>query len=284
MPPSPASTRETVHYYVDESGTPTLFGGRGQNLVGTDGCSKYFLLGKVAIDEPVALGQKLEALRQELLRDSYFKGVPSMQPSERKTAIAFHAKDDVPEVRYEVFKLLRRESITFYAVARDKSRLAAEVLERNRIDSGYRYKENDLYDGLVAKLFDGRLYKADHFEVTFAERGNSPRTQALNRAIEKAKRTFESRFGFSVGASIQITPSNPRVTVCLQVVDYYLWALQRFFEQGKDQYLNVIWPQTRLVHDLDDTRENSFGVCYSPTRPLTLEARAAKPKRKGRRI
>jgi hypothetical protein len=67
-------------------------------------------------------------------------------------------------------------------------------------------------------------------------------------------------------------------------VDYYLWALQRFFEQGEDQYLEVIWPQTKLVHDLDDRRENSFGVCYSPTRPLTLEARTAKRKRKGRWI
>jgi len=30
------------------------------------------------------------------------------------------------------------------------------------------------------------------------------------------------------------------------------------------------------VHELDDTREHSFGAIYTPQKPLTLEARAKK--------
>lgn len=280
-----ASDHETIHYFVDEAGTPTLFAKRRKVIVGNDGCSKYFLLGKAAVDDPEQLKDALESLRSELLADPYFKNVPSMQEAHRgKTAVAFHAKDDRPEVRYEVYKLLRRHAVSFYAVVRDKEKVVEEVLARNRAESSYWYNENELYDGLVAKLFADRFYKADHFQVAFAKRGNKSRTDALNAAITRAKQTFESRFGFATAASVQITPSTPKDTVCLQVVDYYLWALQRFYEQGEDQYLEVIWPQTKLVHDLDDCRENDFGVCYSPTRPLTLDARTAKRKKKGQRI
>lgn len=285
MTDSMATDKETVHYFVDEAGTPTLFGKRRKVIVGDEGCSKYFLLGKVAVDDTASLSQKLESLRQQLLADPYFKNVPSMhEPHRGKTAIAFHANADPKEVRYEVFKFLRQQSISFYAVVRDKHQVVAEVHQRNGADNSYWFNENELYDGLVAKLFDGRFYKADHFEVSFAKRGNKSRTEALNAAIQNAKQSFESRFGFAAGASVTITPSTPTETVCLQVVDYYLWALQRFFEQGEDQYLEVIWPQTKLVHDLDDRRENNFGVCYSPARRLTLEARSGKRKKKGRRI
>lgn len=60
---------------------------------------------------------KLEALRQSLLAEPYFAGIPSFNPAQRKMALGFHAKDDLPEVRYEALKLLRAkgENLRFYA-------------------------------------------------------------------------------------------------------------------------------------------------------------------------
>ncbi|HQK77678.1 MAG TPA: hypothetical protein PKZ25_15895, partial [Candidatus Hydrogenedentes bacterium] len=91
-------------------------------------------------------------LRAELLRDPYFKGVPSMQPENRKTAVAFHAKDDNPEVRREVFRLLSQCELRFYAVVRDKRALVKSVKQRNRSDPAYRYNQNEQYDNLVSKI------------------------------------------------------------------------------------------------------------------------------------
>jgi hypothetical protein len=70
--------------------------------------------------------------------------------------------------------------------------------------------------------------------------------------------------------------SNPAQTHCLQAVDYFLWALQRLYEKGEDRFWTFIWPKVRAVHDLDDTREQSFGTIYTPPKPLTKEARAKK--------
>lgn len=93
------------HYFVDEAGDPVLFDAKGGVLIGTPGCSRYFALGLLDVADPTVLGADLENLRAELLSDPYFKDVPSMQPATRKTALYFHAKDDLPEIRREVFPL-----------------------------------------------------------------------------------------------------------------------------------------------------------------------------------
>jgi hypothetical protein len=134
------SAGNTLHYFVDEAGDPTLFNRKGHLIIGGDGCSNYFILGKMEIDEPAEVERELEAPRVELLVDPYFKDVPSMQPKNRKTAIAFHAKDDLPEIRREVYKLLLKKNLRFYAVVRDKRDLATYVQQQNERDATYRYR------------------------------------------------------------------------------------------------------------------------------------------------
>jgi hypothetical protein len=85
--------RVVIHYFVDEAGTPTLFRRRRESIVGRQGCSYYFILGKLEIDDPDFLQRQLDGLRAELLADPYFRDVPSMQPEQKKTAFMFHAKD-----------------------------------------------------------------------------------------------------------------------------------------------------------------------------------------------
>jgi hypothetical protein len=119
MNPEPACATSSVHYFVDEADGPTLFNRKGRVIVGDEGCSRYFMLGKLEIDEPEGLSAQLAALRQDLAADPYFKAVPSMQPEHRKTALTFHAKDDMPEVRREVYRLLLNAKVRFYAVVRD---------------------------------------------------------------------------------------------------------------------------------------------------------------------
>ncbi len=117
------------HYFVDEAGDPSLFKKHGKSIVGQDGCSKYFILGMADVEEPDIVATELESLRQRLLSDPYFKGIPSFDPAQRKTALMFRAKDDLPEVRREVFALLLKHKIRFYAVVRDKQVILDKVLD-----------------------------------------------------------------------------------------------------------------------------------------------------------
>ena len=94
------------HYFVDESGDGMLFDRKGRVLLDEPGCPQHFTLGLLEVPDPRALGADLDALRAKVLTDPYLQGVPSMQPESRKTALVFHAKDDLPEVRRDVFNLL----------------------------------------------------------------------------------------------------------------------------------------------------------------------------------
>jgi len=101
-----AEKRLVNNYYVDEAGDLTLFNRHGRVIVGKKGVSRVFMVGVAYLPEPKLAHCKLEQLRAGLLSDPYFKDVPSMQPEANKTTIYFHATDDPPEVRREVFRML----------------------------------------------------------------------------------------------------------------------------------------------------------------------------------
>ena len=270
MKPDPLPS--TRHYFVDEAGDGTLFDRKGRVIIGTEGCSRYFILGLVDVPDPVSLQQDLDDLRARLLADPYFKGVPSFQPEAKKTALAFHAKDDLPEVRREVFALLLRHPLRFLAVVRDKQKLLEYVRLRNERDTAYRYNPNELYDYLVRRLFKTLLHKDDEYNITFARRGNSDRTAALRTALEAARLRFAEQRGIVSAAPLNVLPRAAHEAPGLQAADYLLWALQRLYERREDRYLQYVWPLVRLVHDVDDTRTAQYGVYYTQKKPLTLAA------------
>lgn len=283
---------QTQHLFIDEAGDPTLFTRKGKPIAGTEGCSRYFIVGKLEVAEPDVLATALTDLRRELLADPYFSGVESFRPERRKTALLFHAKDDLPEVRYRVFSLLRGfgDALRFHAVVCDKQALLERETEKRQQNPGYRYQPDSIYDDLMRSLF-GKLHRlADHYAVCVARRGAKDRNHAIRTAIEHAERDFEQRFGFRRGGQDvwKITISDPKSTACLQAVDYYLWALQRFYEERRhpatgavireDRFLNLIWPQTGEIHDLDFGPPQ--GTFFTKQNPLTLDARFGTGSRK----
>lgn len=277
----------TIHYFVDEAGDPVLFDGKGRILVGTEGCSTHFILGKLDVDDPVVLTATLEQLRADLLADPYFKGIPSMQPAAKKTALKFHAKDDLPEVRREVFRLLLTQKCRFYAVVRDKRELVAYVRQQNERDLGYHYRENELYDTLVSRLFRTRLCKADQFNICFSKRGKSDRTAALKEAIAVAVGEYERDYGIKNQAAITITSIAPPGCGGLQAVDYFMWALQRFYvhehtdkRDSECRYVEMIHELTGEIEDLDFVWQGKRGIIWNKTRPLTLAARMSESSAK----
>lgn len=267
-----------IQYFVDEAGDPTLFNRKGRLIVGDEGCSRYFILGKLEIEEPGVLAAQLATLREELVADPYFRAVPSMQPERRKTALAFHAKDDIPEVRREVYRLLLNAKVRFYAVVRDKTQLATYVQQQNARDQAYRYRENEQYDLLVRELFGKLHHMADEVRICFAKRGTKPRNAAFREALTEAASAFASSFGFAHPATNDVVSSTPPHCPGLQAVDYYLWALQRFYERGEERFLDLIWPQVGEIHDLDRLENGRRGVFYTKQKPLNL---AAFEKKKG---
>jgi len=255
------------HFFVDEAGDLTLFDRRGRVIVGQPGVSRVFMVGLAHLPEPDEAARQLERLRAELLADPYFKDVPSMQPDGGKTAMCFHAKNDVPEVRREVFKLLARLRTKVQVAIRRKAELAVAARLAHRL--GQKLRPDAVYDDLVKRLFRNVLHKADENRILFARRGKSARQQALETAIAKAKANFEDKWGIPSDRPTLIRSAYPSESAGLQVVDYYLWALHRLLERGEDRFFKLLAPGYRLIMDLDDTRNRPYGEWYSDSNPLT---------------
>ena len=263
----------TRHYFIDEAGDSTLFSAKGRVLIGTEGCSRFFMVGLLEAPNPTELQRIFDDLRARLISDPYFKGVPSMQERARKTALAFHANNDVPEVRREVFQVLRdMEGLRFSAVVADKWRVLEYVRQQNETNPDYHYHPNNLYDYLIPRLFKERLNQYSRYDITFSKRGKSNRTVALRQGLEKARDSSAKLQNITVEASLGVTVTSPKQHAGLQAVDYFAWALQRLYERGEDRYVKYLWEAFRLVQDIDDRRAAGHGVNYTQKNPIDAVA------------
>jgi len=266
---------KTANYFVDESGDGVLFGAQGRSLLTQDAVPKHFILGLLEVAQPDALAAEMEVLRQSLLKDPYFRNVPSMQAGAGKTAKMFHAKDDLPEVRREVFQLLQRHSVKFFAVVRDMRAVLTYELERRRRDDNYRYRPDGLYDSTVSRLFKDRLHSYEQCHICFAKRGQSDRTQAFENALSVARQRFELKWEREVTTQVNVLVKASAKEPCLQVADYFLWALQRYYRSGEDRFIETMWEKVGIVHAVDELDQAPYGNYYTKKKPLPAITGAA---------
>jgi len=273
------STPELRHYFVDEAGDAVLFNRRKQIIIGTEGCAKFFIVGLLDVADPDQFSADMDDLRRKLLSDPYLKQVPSMQPHNRKTSLLFHAKDDCPEVRAQVFPLIMQHDVRFFGVVREKRVIAERIREFQATKNpAYRYHPDQLYDRCVSRLFRDRLHRDQGYVIHFAKRGNRNRTNALKRQLEHARANFRRRHGISTTAPIEIVPDRAEDSASLQAADYFLWALQRLYERGEERYWEYVVGGASLVHDVDDTRNKDYGEYYTKENRIAREkCRREKP-------
>lgn len=260
------------HYFIDEGGDGTLFSRTGRVLIDTEGCSRFFILGLLHVSNPTELQRNFDELRAQLLSDPYFAKVPSMQTRSRKTAFSFHAKDDLPEVRKEVFALLRSTQLRFYAIIADKWHVLKGARKRAERQPGYRYHPNELYENLIPRLFRERLHQSKDFYITFSKRGKSNRTAALRHALKIAQAQFAHKHNLTNQSSLNVSELMSRHQAGLQAVDYFTWALQRLFERGEERYVQYLWDSFRFVQDIHDRRIAGYGAYYTQKAPLNAAA------------
>ncbi len=258
------------HLFIDEAGDLTLFNKRGKNIVGNEGVSHLFMIGLIYLPNPAFAREKLEELRRDLLADKYFRKIPSFQPERKKMAICFHAKDDLPEVRREVFRLLPALEAKVSIAIRRKNVLAEEA-KRLFETEDRKITPNQIYDSLVSRVLRDQLHQADENRIVFARRGKTFRHAAFEDSIIHAKRGFAERWGESHDKPCLIDSGFPSEFAGLQIVDYYLWAVQRMFEREEERFFCSVASDYELILDLDDKRNREKGEIYSEHNPLEME-------------
>ena len=224
-------------YFVDEAGDPSFYAAGKKLIVGTEGCSRTFSLGFIRTRDPQQIRAKLAEARLAIAQDSYLKGIPSLPTS----LIAFHAKDDCPEVRHIVYQTLM------------KSEFYAQIVVARKIPDIFRdhFKDSQdlLYDRLVSRLFKNQLHRSSQNTVVFARRGNKDRQHSLREAVQFATKEFTESGG---AIEIAIETSQPMQEPVLQAADYVMWAIQRAYERQEMRYFEFIRERVELLSDIYD--------------------------------
>lgn len=266
-------TSRLKHYFVDESGSPEIFNRKGSINIGELGCSRYFMLGFLDVDDPRQFREDVRKLHHQVLNDPYYINIPSLQPESRKTALGFHAKDDIPEIRQQVFQLLKsKKGLRFVAVVKDKYKVADYAIERKTRDQHYKYKPNELYDLLTRRIFKNYLHLSEEYRIYYAVRGEKPRTEAFGNCLKLAQQRFMQEHNLQDASKVTIFPSFPTKEPCLQATDYFLWALQRLYEKGENRYFEYLRDQFDLIIDIDDTTVRKYGEYYDNKRnPINFD-------------
>lgn len=247
----------TNYFFVDEAGDPTFYDRHGNLIVGQEGCSPVLIVGFIETQNPQALRRSVLTLQQEIVTDPYFQSFPSLQ----KTAIAFHAKNDAPEVRYRFFKLLATLDFKAQFVVARK----VERVFRNNFHA----KETLFYDHLVSILFENVLHRHEHNRLYFAKRGSRDRQIPLSEAIQTGIQRFEQKWGVSMTTDVEVQAQTPAGEPCLSVIDYMNWAVYRAFTKGQMGYYQTVADKMSFLVDLYDkaqyphnwyNRKNPFDI------------------------
>lgn len=201
------------------------------------------ILGLVEVSDPIPLRQAIQKLQSEIVNDPYFADFPSIQ----QTKVAFHAKDDVPEVRFQFYKLLANLNFQAQFVVARK----IERVFRNNFHS----KEYEFYDHLITRLFEGKLHKHARNLIYFAKRGSRNRQAPIESAIEKSIQMFEQKWNTTVNTQTVVQAQSPAGEPCLSIADYMNWAVFRAFTRKEMHYFETVREKVSLLIDLYDTEK-----------------------------
>jgi Protein of unknown function (DUF3800) len=244
---NPTKKPSTVHKYIDEAGDPNFFGKGGVNIVGKEGVSVTFTIGMVSIKNESKIKeieQKIVDLALSIEQNPFYNTIPSVKKSISKYGhFVFHAKNDVPEIRKELFDLLFQLDFSFQCVVGRKiSTLFINKHNKN---------ENEFYADLLSHLLKDKINQK--LVLNIARRGNSTNNVNLELAVSKATKKYLSKNGLdqvkcNIVCNVQDYDKEPLLTIA----DYCLWVVQRVFEKGEIRFYNYLLPKILLVVDLYD--------------------------------
>lgn len=234
-------------YFVDEAGDPFFYGAGKKVIVGTEGCSRILCLGYLCTQNPDAIREKLASVRSLLEQSKYLKDVPSIN----KTLLAFHAKNDCPEVRHMVYEALMQVDFSAQVIVARK--------REGQFCDEFGGSADKFYERLVFFLFRHRLHLNNPTRIVFSHRGNKSRQRSLRQAVESAAQQFRDEYERASKTDIEVETQRTQQEPVLQAADYILWAVQRAFERREMRYFEFLRARIELVCDVYDWEKRKDG-------------------------
>ncbi len=214
------------YIFIDESGDAAFYAKGNKLLIGQDGFQSLLLLGMIVQIKSDPLYNTLKCVSDP-------KGW------------YLHARNDQLEIRSKFVENLRQANgfKSFTVIGRKRL---------NTFQSKHNSNENEFYFDMVYHLLKDRLNDNNyHYQILLAGRnGNS--AVKLKDAIEKAIARDNERRKKQLNISYDCRTVPSETTPELSVIDYLLWALQRYILKDDARYFLALKEKYNLIIDLYD--------------------------------
>lgn len=261
------------HRFLDEAGDTTFWGKGKIPIIGLqDGVSLSFTIGMLKFKQPLQpIRDEIIRLQKQVMSDTYFKDIPSIQKKINKAGYFFHAKDDIPEVRKIFYDFIKTINVSFEAVV---GRKIYEIFSKK-----HNSKANEFYADLLSHLLKNKFNLGGKLVLNIAERGSSTKNKNLVLALEKAKSRFNKKnSNDSIRTNIVFNIQNQTKEPLLNISDYMCWSIQRVFEKGETRYYNFISDKVSLICDLyDQSKYEGHLNFYRRDNKLTAQNKLSPP-------
>lgn len=227
------------YFFIDECGDPEFYGKRKKLLVGQEGYQPLLIMGLITTKKRKYIRKRVLDFQNEILADPLYNSICSIKESKKWF---LHAKDDHPEVRAKFFEMLRNlEGFRMYVVICRK--------ELGIFNKRHNNNSSEFYFDVLHHLLKNRIFKeSDIYNLYLASRNKTsmPKFEVAVQKAINAQKGFDNHYRYN--CDIVKSKEYPE----LSIVDYMLWALQRYIIKGEERFYNAIKSKFNSIVDLYD--------------------------------
>ena len=258
-----------TYFYIDECGDPCFYGSKKKLLVGTVGFQPLLIIGMISGSNRKFLRKKVLEFQKSILDDPMYNTIPSLN---KEKQWYLHAKDDHPEIRAKFFELLRGiKGFKAYVIIGRKN---LEIFTKK-----HNSNETEFYFDLLMHLLKDRMHvENETYQIFLAQRDKNTMkkfVEAVERALERDNKRRKKPIKVNYKCDIVPGANCPEMSI----VDYLLWALQRYIQKGEGRFFKALSNKYALIIDLYDKKSykknGGHGNYYTVSNPFDLEKASA---------
>lgn len=248
------------YIFIDESGDASFYAKKKKLLVGTDGFQPLLSLGLVMIEDKKTIHRELVEFSNFIKSDVLFNSLSCVNEPKNSNGWYLHARGDHTDIKLKFVEFLRKLDgfKTFTVIGR--KRLSTFQNKHNS-------NENEFYFDLVYHLLKDRLNdEGYYYQIILAGRTGSSSLR-LKEAIEKAIERDNSFRKNQLQIKFECKTAPSDITPELSIVDYMLWALQRYILSGEARYFKALENKFSLIidlYDLSNFKKNYYSMKRNP--------------------
>ncbi len=252
------------HLFIDESGDPAFYAKGKKCVVGSEGFKPLLLIGLIEVQDKKTIGKALLQFMEEIKSDPLYKDLPCIT----KTPNWYlHASYDNLEIQLKFVAFLRKlEGFKFYCVI-GRKRL-------NLFASKHNNDESEFYFDMVHHLLRSRLTEEHtYYQVLLSARIKNTQSKlknAIDTALKKDNEKRSTAIAIKYNCEIVLSRDTPE----LSIVDYMLWALQRYILKGEKRFYAALQDKYSSILDLYDFEKSNrkkLSNYYDQQNIFTLE-------------